>query len=167
MLKVLTKLSQSTNIGLSYFMGGAMKSFMLTNETLSKKWYLIDAKGVVFGDLCVAIANIIRGKNKPTYTPNIDCGDFVVVINAKDVVLTGKKLDQKKYFTHSDYMGGIKEITAKKLLSKSPERMIKRGVWGMLPKNRLSNKLIGKIKVYSDANHPHKAQKPQELNIGD
>ncbi|AHF96656.1 MAG: 50S ribosomal protein L13 [Desulfurella sp.] len=144
-----------------------MKSFVAKSEPTDKKWYLIDAKGVVLGDLCVKIANIIRGKNKPTFTPNVDCGDFVVVINAKDIVLTGKKLDQKKYFTHSGYIGGIKEITARKLLAKDPERMIKHGVWGMLPKNRLSKRLINKLKVYIDENHPHKAQKPQEIKVGE
>lgn len=144
-----------------------MKSFVAKSNVSDKKWYLIDAKGVVLGDLCVKIANIIRGKNKPTFTPNVDCGDFVVVVNAKDIVLTGKKLDQKKYFTHSAYIGGIKEITAKKLLAKNPERMIKHGIWGMLPKNRLSNKLINKVKVYADENHPHKAQKPQEIKVGE
>ncbi|MGC8502066.1 50S ribosomal protein L13 [Desulfurella sp.] len=144
-----------------------MKSFVAESDVLNKKWFLIDAKGVVLGDLCVKIANIIRGKNKPTFTPNVDCGDFVVVINAKDIALTGKKLDQKKYFTHSGYMGGIKEIKARKLLAKNPERMIKHGVWGMLPKNRLSNRLIDKVKVYSDENHPHKAQKPQEIKVGE
>lgn len=139
-----------------------MKSFMATTNKQAQ-WYLIDAKGKVLGDLCVKIANIIRGKNKPTYTPNVNFGDFVIVINARDIVLTGKKLDQKKYFSHSGYIGGIKEITAKKLLAKNPERLIKHGVWGMLPKNRLSKRLINKVKVYADAQHPHKAQKPIEL----
>ncbi len=144
-----------------------MKSSMAQKEFSNKKWYLINAKGVVLGDLCVKIANIIRGKDKPTFTPNVDCGDFVVVLNAKHIVLTGKKLDQKKYYTHSGYMGGIKEITAKKLLAKDPERMIKHGVWGMLPKNRLSKRLINKVKVYADENHPHQAQKPQEIRLGE
>ncbi|MGE4547556.1 MAG: 50S ribosomal protein L13 [Desulfurella sp.] len=144
-----------------------MKSFVAKNDVSNKKWYLIDAKGVVLGDLCVKIANIIRGKDKPTFTPNVDCGDFVVVINAKDIVLTGKKLDQKKYFTHSGYMGGIKEITARKLLVKDAERMIKHGVWGMLPKNRLAKRLIDKVKVYADQDHPHEAQKPQEIKVGE
>ncbi len=144
-----------------------MKSSMAQKEFSNKKWYLINAKDVVLGDLCVKIANIIRGKDKPTFTPNVDCGDFVVVVNAKHIVLTGKKLDQKKYYTHSGYMGGIKEITAKKLLAKDPERMIKHGVWGMLPKNRLSKRLINKVKVYADENHPHQAQKPQEIRLGE
>jgi len=143
-----------------------MKSTMLKNDVSAKKWYLIDAKGVVLGDLCVKIANIIRGKEKPTFTPNVDCGDFVVVINAKHVVLTGKKLDEKKYFRHSGYIGGIKEITARKLLEKNPEQLIRHGVWGMLPKNRLSRRLINKVKVYADENHPHAAQKPQEIKVG-
>ncbi len=144
-----------------------MKSSMAQKEFSNKKWYLINAKDAVLGDLCVKIANIIRGKDKPTFTPNVDCGDFVVVVNAKHIVLTGKKLDQKKYYTHSGYMGGIKEITAKKLLAKDPERMIKHGVWGMLPKNRLSKRLINKVKVYADENHPHQAQKPQEIRLGE
>ena len=134
-------------------------------EPEKRKWYLIDAKGKTLGRIATQIANILRGKNKPTFTPYVDCGDFVVVVNAKYVKLTGRKLEQKKYYRHSGYIGGLKETTAADMLDKYPERVIVHAVKGMLPKNRLSNRLITKLKVYPEANHPHKAQKPITIEV--
>ncbi len=142
-----------------------MKSYMAKFEPEKRKWYLIDAKGKVLGRIATQIANILRGKNKPTFTPHVDTGDFVVVINAKYVKLTGKKLQQKKYYRHSGYIGGLKEINAADLLKKSPERLIVHAVKGMLPKNRLANRLITKLKVYPEADHPHKAQNPIKIEV--
>ncbi len=134
-------------------------------EPEKRKWYLIDAKGKTLGKIATQIANILRGKNKPTFTPHVDCGDFVVVINARHVKLTGRKLEQKKYYRHSGYIGGLKEVTAADMLDKYPERVIVHAVKGMLPKNRLSNRLITKLKVYPEANHPHEAQKPITIEV--
>ena len=142
-----------------------MKTYMAKFEPEKRKWYLIDAKGKTLGRVATQVANILRGKNKPTFTPHVDCGDFVVVINAKYVNLTGKKLEQKKYYRHSGYIGGLKEVTAADMLDKYPERVIIHAVKGMLPKNKLSNRLITKLKVYPEANHPHKAQKPITIEV--
>ena len=142
-----------------------MKTFMAKFEPEKRKWYLIDAKGRVLGKIATQIANILRGKNKPTYTPHIDSGDFVVVVNARHVKLTGKKLQQKKYYRHSGYIGGLKEIPAEKMLEEHPERVIIHAVKGMLPKNRLANRLITKLKVYAEDDHPHKAQKPIKIEL--
>lgn len=142
-----------------------MKTFMAKFEPEKRKWYLIDAKGKTLGRIATQIANILRGKNKPTFTPHVDTGDFVVVINAKHVKLTGKKWDQKIYYRHSGYMGGLKAITAAKMREEFPERLIIHAVKGMLPKNRLSNRLITKLKVYPEDDHPHEAQKPIKLEV--
>ncbi len=142
-----------------------MRTYMAKFEPEKRKWYLIDAKGKTLGRIATQIANILRGKNKPTFTPHVDCGDFVVVVNAKYVKLTGRKLEQKKYYRHSGYIGGLKETTAADMLDKYPERVIVHAVKGMLPKNRLSNRLITKLKVYPEANHPHKAQKPITIEV--
>ncbi len=142
-----------------------MKTYMAKFEPEKRKWYLIDAKGKTLGRIATQIANILRGKNKPIFTPHVDCGDFVVVINAKYVKLTGKKWEQKKYYRHSGYIGGLKEITAAKMREKFPERLIIHAVKGMLPKNRLANRLITKLKVYPEAEHPHQAQKPIKIEV--
>ncbi len=142
-----------------------MKTYMAKFEPEKRKWYLIDAKGKTLGRIATQIANILRGKNKPTFTPHVDCGDFVVVVNAKYVKLTGRKLEQKKYYRHSGYIGGLKETTAADMLDKYPERVIVHAVKGMLPKNRLSNRLITKLKVYPEANHHHEAQKPITIEV--
>ncbi|WP_025270645.1 50S ribosomal protein L13 [Hippea sp. KM1] len=141
------------------------KTFMAKFEPDKRKWYLIDAKGKTLGRIATQIANILRGKNKPTFTPHVDTGDFVVVINAKYVKLTGKKLDQKYYYRHSGYIGGLKAIKARDMLQKFPERVIVHAVKGMLPKNRLSNRLITKLKVYAEGEHPHKAQNPVKIEV--
>ena len=129
----------------------------------SQNWYVVDATDAVLGRLASNIAIRLRGKNAVNFTPHADTGDFIVVINAEKVRLTGRKLGQKKYYRHSGYMGGIKEITAEKLMEKRPEDIIRFAVKGMLPKNRLGSKLYSKLKVYSGENHPHDAQQPQEL----
>ncbi len=142
-----------------------MKTYMAKFEPEKRKWYLIDAKGKVLGRLATQIANVLRGKNKPTFTPHVDCGDFVVVINAKYVKLTGKKWEQKKYYRHSGYIGGLKEIKASHMAKRFPEGLIIHAVKGMLPKNRLANRLITKLKVYPEAEHPHKAQNPIKIEV--
>jgi large subunit ribosomal protein L13 len=139
---------------------------MNKQEALSQRnWYIVDAQGVVLGRMASAVANVLRGKHKPVFTPNQDAGDFVVVINARGVKFTGTKLEKKMYFRHTEYPGGIRERTAADMLKEKPEEMIKLAVRGMLPKNRLSRKLITKLKVYAGSEHPHSAQKPQALKI--
>ncbi len=142
-----------------------MKTYMAKFEPEKRKWYLIDAKGKVLGRVAAEVARILRGKNKPTFTPHVDCGDFVIVINAKHVKLTGRKWEQKKYYRHSGYIGGLKEIKAVDMLKKYPERLVVHAVKGMLPKNRLGNRLITKLKVYPEAEHPHKAQNPVKIEL--
>ncbi len=142
-----------------------MKTYMAKFEPEKRKWYLIDAKGKVLGRVATEVARILRGKNKPTFTPHVDCGDFVIVINAKHVKLTGRKWEQKKYYRHSGYIGGLKEIKATDMLKKYPERLVVHAVKGMLPKNRLGNRLITKLKVYPEAEHPHKAQNPVKIEL--
>ncbi len=129
------------------------------------KWLIVDAKDAVLGRLSTVIASRLRGKHNPLFTPHTDMGDSVVVINAEKVILTGNKLKQKTYYRHSGYMGGIKSITAEKLLEKTPENLIRFAVKGMLPKNRLGTKLFKKLKVYSGPDHPHKAQMLEKLDI--
>jgi len=142
-----------------------MKTYMAKFEPEKRKWYLIDAKGKVLGRVATEAARILRGKNKPTFTPHVDCGDFVIVVNAKHIKLTGKKWEQKKYYRHSGYMGGLKEVKAVDVLKEHPERLVVHAVKGMLPKNRLGNRLITKLKVYPEAEHPHKAQNPIKIEL--
>ena len=142
-----------------------MKSFMAKNEDMQKKWYLIDAKGKTVGRIATQIATILRGKNKPTFTPHADNGDFVVVVNVDNVKFTGKKFNNKTYYWHTGYPGGIKSITADKLHEKNPGEILKKAVWGMLPKNKWQKKLINRLKLYSSQSHPHSAQKPEVLEV--
>jgi large subunit ribosomal protein L13 len=141
-----------------------MKTFNPTQETIQRNWYLIDAEGKVLGRLASEVACRLRGKTKPEFLPYLDTGDFVVVVNAEKVLLTGKKMEQKVYYRHSGYIGGLKTITAKQLSAKKPEELIRHAVKGMLPKNSLGRKLNKKLKVYSGPQHPHEAQKP--ISIG-
>jgi large subunit ribosomal protein L13 len=137
-----------------------------TKQTdVKEKWYLVDAEGAVLGRMASVIASRLKGKHNPMYTPNVDTGDSIIVVNAEKIVLTGRKWDQKMYYRHSGYMGGLKEINAKKLLEKRPEDIIKFAVKGMLPKNRLGSKMIKKLKVYSGSDHPHASQQPEPLEI--
>jgi large subunit ribosomal protein L13 len=129
------------------------------------KWYVVDANGAVLGRLASTVASRLRGKHSPLFTPHVDTGDWVIVINADKVLLTGRKMDQKKYYRHSGYIGGLKEITAKKLMEKRPEDLIRFAVKGMLPKNRLGRKLFKKLKVYAGDQHPHQAQQPEVFEI--
>ena len=140
-----------------------MKTQFAKKGEIERKWYVVDAKDAILGRLATKIATYLRGKNKPVFTPNVDTGDFIIVVNADKVRLTGRKLDDKVYYHHTGYIGGIKAQTAKNLLDKHPERIIEKAVWGMLPKNTLGRQMIKKLKVYKGAEHPHKAQAPEIL----
>ncbi len=142
-----------------------MKTIFAKNTDVVKKWHVIDADGIVVGRLASRVAVILRGKNKPIYTPHADTGDFVIIVNADKVRFTGNKLEKKEYYHHSGYPGGIKKKTAKEIMKSSPERIILSAVRGMLPKNKLGRQQLRKLKIYSGAEHPHKAQNPEQLNI--
>lgn len=142
-----------------------MKTFMASPATIERKWYVIDAQGQTLGRLSSEIAKILRGKNKPTYTPFLDTGDNVIVVNAEKVKVTGKKLEQKIYFSHSDYPGGMRETTLKEMLDKKPTEVITLAVKGMLPKGPLGRSMITKLHVYAGPEHPHAAQKPEALEL--
>jgi large subunit ribosomal protein L13 len=142
-----------------------MRTVFAKKGERERKWYLIDANNAVLGRLAVKIADRLRGKNKPVFTPNIDTGDFIVVINAEKVKLTGRKLDNKVYYRHSGYPGGIKSETARERLKRAPETVLEAAVWGMLPKGRLGRAMIKKLKVYRGPEHPHEAQKPEVLTV--
>mgnify|MGYP000841822897 FL=1 len=142
-----------------------MKSFMASPSTIERKWYVVDATGHTLGRLASEIASILRGKNKPTFTPHIDTGDYVIVVNADKIQVTGKKLDQKIYYNHSDYVGGMKETTLREKMAKKPEDVIYLAVKGMLPKGPLGREMITKLHVYAGADHKHQAQKPEVLEI--
>ena len=135
-----------------------------TND-IQGKWYVVDAKGAVLGRLASTVAARLRGKHSPLFTPHVDTGDWVVIVNADKVVLTGRKMDQKSYYRHSGYIGGLKTMTAKQLMEKRPEDLIRFAVKGMLPKNKLGRKLFKKLKVYTGNQHPHEAQQPEILQI--
>ncbi|HMR01310.1 MAG TPA: 50S ribosomal protein L13 [Candidatus Gracilibacteria bacterium] len=142
-----------------------MKTFSPKKADLTRKWYLVDAKGQTLGKLATEVANVLRGKNKPTFAPHVDCGDFVVIINAKDVKLTGAKIMQKKYYSHSRYPGGLKEQTAAELLEKHPERVLEKAIRGMIPPNKLRAQIISKLKIYAGEEHKHEAQQPETLTF--
>ena len=142
-----------------------MKSFMASPSTIERKWYVVDATGHTLGRLASEIASILRGKNKPTFTPHIYTGDYVIVVNADKIQVTGKKLDQKIYYNHSDYVGGMKETTLREKMAKKPEDVIYLAVKGMLPKGPLGRQMITKLHVYAGPEHKHEAQKPEVLEI--
>ncbi len=142
-----------------------MKTFMASPATIDRKWYVVDATGMTLGRLASEIASILRGKNKPIFTPHMDTGDYVIVINAEKVAVTGKKLDQKIYYKHSDYVGGMKETTLKEKLAKKPEEVIEHAVKGMLPKGPLGREMYKKLFVYAGPEHKHAAQKPETLTF--
>ena len=142
-----------------------MKTYMAHAETVERKWYVIDAEGVALGRLATKVASVLRGKHKPTFTPNVDTGDFVIVINTDKVVLTGKKLEDKYYRYHSGYIGGLKEISYKKLMAEKSDLAVYEAVKGMLPKNALGRATLKKLRVYKGAEHNHAAQKPEELKV--
>ena len=148
------------------FQGGKpMKSYMASPATIERKWYVVDATGHTLGRLTSEIAKILRGKNKPTYTPHIDTGDYVIVVNADKIKVTGKKMDQKIYYRHSDYVGGMKEATLKEMMNKKPEDVITLAVKGMLPKGPLGRSMIKKLHVYAGPEHVNAAQQPEVLEI--
>ena len=140
-----------------------MKTQFAKKGDVERKWYVVDAKDAVLGRLATKIAVQLRGKNKPVFTPNVDTGDFIIVVNADKVRLTGNKMTDKVYYHHTGYIGGIKAETAKEMFEKHPERIIEKAVWGMLPKNTLGKQMLKKLKVYRGAEHPHKAQAPEIL----
>ena len=142
-----------------------MKTFMAKAEAVERKWYVVDAAGVPLGRLASKVASVLRGKNKPTYTPNVDTGDFVIVINTDKTVLTGKKLENKFYRYHTGYIGGLKEISYKKMMEEKSDLAVYEAVKGMLPKNSLGRQMLKKLKVYKGAEHNHAAQKPEELKL--
>ena len=142
-----------------------MKSFMASPATIERKWYVVDATGYTLGRLSSEVAKVLRGKNKPIFTPHIDCGDYVIVVNADKVKVTGKKLDQKVYYNHSDYVGGMRETTLREMMAKKPEKVVELAVKGMLPKGPLGRSMITKLHVYAGAEHGHEAQKPEVLTF--
>ena len=142
-----------------------MNSFMANPDKIERKWYVVDAEGCTLGRLASEVASVLRGKNKPVFTPHVDTGDYVIVINAEKIKVTGKKLDQKIYYSHSDYVGGLKETTLKEMLAKHPERVIEHAVKGMLPKGPLGRQMYTKLFVYAGPDHKHAAQKPEVLTF--
>ena len=142
-----------------------MKTFLAKKETVQPKWYLIDAEGQVLGRLAVKVANIIRGRNKPIYTPNVDTGDYVVIVNAEKIVLTGKKEEQKTYMSFSGFVGGHRTRTVPQLRDKRPEFLIEHAVKGMLPKNRLADKMLTKLRIFAGPAHDHVAQNPEKISL--
>jgi len=142
-----------------------MKSYMQKKETVERKWYVIDAEGKSLGRVAALAATYLRGKHKPTYTPHIDCGDNIIIINAEKVALTGNKLNNKMYYNHSQYLGGLRERTAKEMIEKYPVEIVERAVKGMLPHNRLGRQMYKKLFVYTGSEHKHEAQKPEMLEM--
>ena len=142
-----------------------MKSFMASPATIERKWYVVDAADMTLGRLASEVAKVLRGKNKPTFTPHIDTGDYVIVVNAEKIKVTGKKLDQKIYYHHSDYVGGMKETTLREMLAKKPEKVVELAVKGMLPKGPLGREMYTKLFVYAGPEHKHQAQKPEALTF--
>ena len=142
-----------------------MKTYMANPDKIERKWYVVDAEGQTLGRLAAEVAKVLRGKNKPEFTPHIDTGDNVIVINAEKIKVTGKKLDQKVYYHHSDYVGGMKETTLREMMAKKPEQVIELAVKGMLPKGPLGRTIIKKLHVYAGAEHAHQAQKPEVLTF--
>jgi large subunit ribosomal protein L13 len=142
------------------------KTYVTKREDVQREWYVVDATGQTLGRLATQVAHRLRGKHKPTYSPSVDVGDYVIVVNAEKIHVTGRKLDQKIYYRHSGYPGGLKEITLRELLQKHPTRVVEHAVRGMLPKNRLGRQMFKKLKVYAGPDHPHAAQQPRPLALG-
>ena len=141
------------------------KTFVTKKEDVRREWFVVDATGQTLGRLATRVARMLRGKHKPIYSPSIDTGDYVVVVNAEKIHVTGRKLDQKIYYRYTGYPGGLREITLRNLLQKHPTRVVERAVRGMLPKNRLGRQMFKKLKVYAGPDHPHKAQQPESLEL--
>jgi large subunit ribosomal protein L13 len=142
-----------------------MKTFVTKPAEVERAWFVVDAEGQTLGRLATTVATVLRGKHKPIYSPSVDCGDYVIVVNADKVAVTGKRLEQKRYYRHSLYIGGLKEISLRDQLQQHPERVIESAVRGMLPKNALGRKMFKKLKVYAGGEHPHQAQLPQPMEL--
>ena len=142
-----------------------MRTFTQKQEEIERNWYIVDAEGETLGRLASRIAPILKGKHKPVYTPHLDCGDFVIIVNAEKVRVTGRKMDQKLYHRHSGYPGGLSSISLKDQLAKHPERVLQAAIRGMLPKNKLGRRMLKKLKVYAGDSHPHQAQQPRPLEL--
>ena len=142
-----------------------MQTYMANPDKIERKWYVVDAEGCTLGRLASGVASVLRGKNKPQFTPHVDTGDYVIVVNADKIKVTGKKMDQKIYYNHSDYVGGMKETTLKEMMAKKPERVIELAVKGMLPKGPLGRSMYTKLFVYAGPEHKHEAQKPEALTF--
>ena len=142
-----------------------MKTISAREQDIQRDWHVIDAQGQTLGRLATRVATLLRGKHKPIFTPHVDCGDYVIVVNAEKIHVTGQKMTQKKYYRHSGYPGGLKEISLRDQLQKFPERVIESAVRGMLPKNRLGRRMFKKLKVYPGPNHPHEAQQPKLMEL--
>lgn len=142
-----------------------MQTYMANPDKIERKWYVVDAEGCTLGRLASGVASVLRGKNKPQFTPHVDTGDYVIIVNADKIKVTGKKMDQKIYYHHSDYVGGMKETTLKEMMAKKPEKVIELAVKGMLPKGPLGRAMIKKLHVYAGAEHDHAAQKPEVLTF--
>jgi|ADurb_Oil_01_Slu_FD_contig_101_284272_length_1456_multi_13_in_0_out_0_2 large subunit ribosomal protein L13 len=145
--------------------GNMSKSFMANKQNIEKKWYVVDATDLVLGRLSTVVASLLKGKGKPTYTPHVDCGDYVIIVNAEKIRFTGNKLEDKIYYRHSNYPGGLKKETAKDLLERFPEKVLEQSIRGMLPKTKLGDAMYRKLYVYKGAEHPHQAQKPEVYEI--
>lgn len=142
-----------------------MKTEVAKKEQVTRQWFVVDAENLVLGRLATQVANVLRGKHKPVYTPSVDTGDFVIVLNAGKIALTGNKTSDKVYYSHSGFPGGIKSATAAELLAKKPEELIRKAVKGMLPKNKLARHMLKKLKIYTGGDHPHEAQQPKQLAL--
>jgi large subunit ribosomal protein L13 len=142
-----------------------MKTYVTKPAEVQRAWYVVDAEGQTLGRLASSVATILRGKHKPIYNPAVDCGDYVIIVNAEKIAVTGRRLEQKRYYRHSLYLGGLREITLRDQLQKHPERVLESAVRGMLPKNALGRKMFKKLKVYAGGEHPHEAQQPQPLEL--
>ncbi|NLK12296.1 MAG: 50S ribosomal protein L13 [Candidatus Phytoplasma sp.] len=142
-----------------------MKTFMANEQNIERKWFVVDAEGKTLGRLATQVASVLRGKHKPTYTPHVDSGDYVIVINAEKIVLTGKKWSDKMYYSHSGYSGGLKSTSAEEVMAKFPTRIVEKAVKGMLPHTKLGDKMASKLFVYAGPNHKHQAQQPESLEV--
>lgn len=144
-----------------------MKTFMAKSQEVNRKWYVVDANGLTLGRLATEVASVLKGKGKPTYTPHVNCGDYVIVVNADKIVLTGKKWDEKLYRSHSEYNGGLRTYTAKELMDRFPTKIVEKAIYGMLPHTKLGDQMRSLLFVYAGSEHPHQAQKPEVLVIKD
>jgi large subunit ribosomal protein L13 len=142
-----------------------VKTISAREQDIQRDWYVIDAQGQTLGRLATQVATLLRGKHKPTYTPHVDCGDYVIIVNAEKIHVTGQKMTQKNYYRHSGYPGGIEQVTLRDQLQKFPDRVVEQAVRGMLPKNRLGRRMFKKLKVYAGSDHPHQAQQPKSIEL--